>query len=116
MGLDRVKGCPGAANKKRYQKEEHKMTEGGKKKLAVTGGVTLVAGIAGLAFGTYSGIIVAPIIGALMTFVGFFMLVVGTRKEDDFGPAKNEAVAKKEEKPVTTKVVTEHHEGIYHGV
>jgi len=65
--------------------------------------------------------VVAPIIGALLTFAGFFMVVVGTRKEEEFGSVKPVAtdrkveVTKKADMPATA-VGAEHHEGIYHGV
>jgi|WetSurMetagenome_2_1015567.scaffolds.fasta_scaffold00114_23 hypothetical protein len=69
------------------------MTQGTKKTLIVIGGICLIFGIACLAFGN-SILIGAPIIGALTTFAGFIMLVLGTRKEDDLNPAKPVEAAK----------------------
>lgn len=88
------------------------MVKSTKIKIVVTGSILLVVGIAGLAFGTYTNVIVAPIIGALLTFAGFFMVVLGTRKEDEFGPAKPVVATAKAE---VIKPATVVHEG-YHGV
>jgi|WetSurMetagenome_2_1015567.scaffolds.fasta_scaffold00114_22 hypothetical protein len=70
------------------------MTTGTKTTLKILGIIFAIAGISCFAFGSAIDLPAYPVFAALMTFAGFIMLVLGFKKEEEFGAANPSEASK----------------------